>query len=109
MCRDDNGFQAVNFLEFISFRIGGTGHAGELLVHTEVVLEGNRSESLVFLLNLNAFFSFDGLMQTIGPAASFHQAAGEFVNDDDFAVLNDIVLIFNEQCVGAKCCIQVVQ
>ena len=23
MCRDDNGFQAVNFLEFISFRIGG--------------------------------------------------------------------------------------
>ena len=48
-------------------------------------------------------------VDNIFTAASFHQAAGEFVNDDDFAVLNDIVLIFNEQCVGAKCCIQVVQ
>ena len=107
--RDDNSFKTVNFLEFIGFRIGCTGHTGKLLVHTEVVLESNRGECLVFLLNLNAFFSFDGLMQTIGPAASFHQAAGEFVNDDDFAVLNNVMLIFNEQCVGTKCCIQVVQ
>ncbi|CCX85373.1 uncharacterized protein BN548_01017 [Parasutterella excrementihominis CAG:233] len=109
MGRDDNGFKTVNFLEFIGFRIGRTGHTGELFIHAEVVLEGNRRESLVFLLDFNAFFGFNGLMQTIGPAASFHQTAGEFINDDDFAVLNDIVLVFNKERMRAKCCIQVVQ
>ena len=109
VCRDDNRFQTVNFLEFISFRIGRTGHTGELFIHTEVVLEGNRRESLVFLLNFNAFFGFNGLMQTVGPTASFHQTTGEFVNDNDFAVLNDIVLVFDKERMSTERCIQIVK
>ena len=31
----------------VGFRHGGAGHAGELLVHAEVVLERNRGERLV--------------------------------------------------------------
>ena len=109
VCRDDNRFQTVNFLEFISFRIGRTGHTGELFIHTEVVLEGNRRKSLVFLLNFNAFFGFNGLMQTVGPTASFHQTTGEFVNDNDFAVLNDIVLVFDKERMSTERCIQIVK
>ena len=109
VCRDDNGFKTVNFLEFIGFRIGCTGHTGELFVHTEVVLEGNRRESLVFLLNLNAFFGFYSLMQTVGPAAPFHQTTGEFVNNNDFAVLNDIVLVFNKERMSTERCVQIVK
>ena len=45
------------------------------------------------LLDLHAFFGFDRLVQTVGPATAFHQASGEIVNDDHFAVLHDVLMI----------------
>jgi hypothetical protein len=36
-------------------------------------------------------------VQAVGPAPARHQAAGEFVDDDDFAVLHDVVLVAVEQ------------
>ncbi len=47
-------------------------------------------------------FRFDGLVETIGPAPSGHQAAGEFVDDDDFAILHDVLLILVIQRVRAQ-------
>ena len=38
-------------------------------------------------------------MQAVGIAAAFHHAAGEFVDDDDLVVLDDIVLVALEQRV----------
>ncbi len=40
-------------------------------------------------------------MQTVAPAAAGHQAAGELVDDDDLAVLDDVVLVALEEHVGA--------
>ena len=48
-------------------------------------------------------------MQTVGPTASFHQTTGEFVNDNDFAVLNDIVLVFDKERMSTERCIQIVK
>jgi hypothetical protein len=59
----------------------------ELAVHAEVVLEGDRGERLVLVLDLHAFLGLDRLVQAVGPAPARHQAAGELVDDDDFAVL----------------------
>ena len=93
MRRDNNRFQPINILEFVSFRVRRTRHTRQLLIHTEVVLEGNGGKSLVFLIDLDAFFGFNGLMQTFRPTAARHQTAGEFINDDDFTILHNVMLV----------------
>ena len=42
-------------------------------------------------------------MQSIGPATSLHGTAGVFIDDDDFAVFNDVVNVAGEQRVRAQC------
>ena len=44
-------------------------------------------------MDLDVFFGFDGLVEAVGVAAAGHEAAGEFVHDDDFAVLDDVVAV----------------
>ncbi|MNS13705.1 hypothetical protein D3C72_453040 [compost metagenome] len=100
--RDDDRFKPVDFLELVRFRIGRAGHAGQLFVHAEVVLERDGCQRLVFVLDLHAFLGFDGLVQAIGPAAAHHQAAREFVDDHHLAVLHDVLLVAEEQVVGAQ-------
>jgi hypothetical protein len=100
--RDDHRFQTVDLVELVGFGVGRAGHAGQLAVHAEVVLEGDRGERLVLGLDLHAFLGLDGLVQAVGPAPAGHQAAGEFVDDDHFAVLHDVVLVAVEQIVGAQ-------
>ena len=83
--------ELVDVLEFGGLGLGGAGHAGELLVEAEVVLEGNGGQRLIFLADVDAFLSFDGLMKAVGPAAAGHKAAGELVDDDDLAVLDHVL------------------
>ncbi len=106
--RDHDHFQAVDLLEFIGFGVGRAGHAGQLLVHPEVVLERDRRQRLVFLLDGDAFLGLDRLVQAVGPAAARHQAAGEFVDDDDLVVLHHVVLVAMEQAVRAQRGVQMV-
>src|SRR5205823_5340271 len=91
--RNHNHFQLVDFVELGGFGFGGTGHSRKLLIHAEVVLEGDGGQSLVFALDLNFFFGFDGLVQSVGPAAAGHHASGEIVNDDDLAILHYVLHI----------------
>ena len=58
----------------------------ELLVHAEVVLERDRREGLVLLLDPHALLGLDRLVQTLAPAAAFEDAAGELVDDLHLAV-----------------------
>ena len=99
--RDDNGFEAVDVLEFKGFGICSTGHACQLGVEAEEVLVGDRSERLRFLFDRHAFFDFDCLVQAVRPAAAFHGATGEFVNDDNFVVADNVVHIFVIEVVCA--------
>ena len=70
------------------------------MIEAEVVLEGDGRQRLVFLADVDAFLGFDGLVQTVGPAAAGHQAAGEGVDDDDFAVLHHVVHVALVESVG---------
>ena len=83
--------KVVDFLELNRFRIRGSGHASQFIVHAEVILDRYARKSLIFLTNPNALLGFDGLMQPIRPASAGHETTGKFINDDDFAVLNYIV------------------
>ena len=60
--RNDLHGQVVDLAELSVLGHGRTGHAAELVVQTEVVLERDGGERLVLLANEHAFLGLDGLM-----------------------------------------------
>ena len=94
--------EVVDVHELVGFGQRRAGHAGELLVHAEVVLERDRGERLVLRLDRLVLFRLQRLVQTFRIAAARHHAAGELVDDDDLAVPHDVVLVGGEQLVGAQ-------
>ncbi len=100
--RDDDDVELVDLVELGRLGVGRAGHARELLVHAEVVLEGDRGEGLVLALDLDALLGLDGLVQAVRPAPAGHHAAGELVDDDDLAVLDQVVDVALVEGVGAQ-------
>ena len=72
------------------------------MIHTEVVLQGDGSESLGSGLDLHHFLGLDSLVETVAPAASLHYTAGLLVDDLDLAVDDDVVHVAVEHCVGLE-------
>src|SRR4051794_27869974 len=89
--RDLDDVQVVDLDELLLLGLRGARHAGELVVEAEVVLEGDRRERDVLLLDADALFRLDRLVQALAPAPAFHDPAGELVDDLDLAVLHDVV------------------
>ncbi len=83
--------QVVDLDELLLLGLGGAGHAGELLVETEVVLQRDRGERLVLLLDPDTLLRLDRLVEAVAPAAALHDPARELVDDLDLAVLEDVV------------------
>ena len=100
--------EVVDVHELVGFRHRRAGHAGELVVHAEVVLEGDRGERLVLGLDRLALLGLERLVQAVGIAPARHHAAGELVDDDHLAVADDVVLVAREQLVGAQRLVDVV-
>ena len=88
---DDHHFQPVDALELGRLGVGGAGHARELVVHAEQVLEGDAGQGLVVALDGHAFLRLHRLVQAVGPAPALEGTAGELVDDDHLAVADDIV------------------
>ena len=106
--RDDDDVELVDLGELFGLGVGRAGHAGELLVLAEVVLEGDGRERLVLALDLDLLLGLDRLVQAVAPAAARHQAAGELVDDDDLAVLHHVVDVALEERVRAQRLVDVV-
>ena len=100
--RDGHDLQAVGVHQLGRLGRGRTGHAGELVVHAEVVLQGDRGEGLVLLLDLHALLGLDGLVQTLAPAPALEDAAGELVDDLHLAAADDVVLVPLVQLLGLQ-------
>ena len=56
--------QFVNLIKLFAFGLGRTGHTGKFFVEAEIVLERNRGQCHRLFLNGDAFFGFDGLVET---------------------------------------------
>ena len=89
--RDLDDVEVVDLDELLLLRLRRTGHAGELLVQAEVVLQRDRRERDVLLADAHALLGLDRLVQALAPAAALHDAAGELVDDLDLALLHDVV------------------
>ena len=98
--RDRDDAELVDRVELGGLGLGRAGHAGELVVHAEVVLQGDRGERLVLVLDLDALLRLDRLVHALVVAPSGQHAAGVLVDDEDLAVHDDVVLVLLEQLLG---------
>jgi hypothetical protein len=89
--RDLDDVKVVDLDELLLLGLRRSGHAGELLVETEVVLERDGRERDVLLPDGDALFRLDRLVEAFAPAPALHDAAGELVDDLDLTVLDDVV------------------
>ena len=106
--RDLDDLELVDVEELVGLGRGRAGHAGELLVEPEIVLERDGGQRLVLGLDLHVLLRLERLVQALRIAAARHHAAGELVDDDDFVVADDVVLVALEQRVGAQRLVDVV-
>ena len=70
------------------------------MVHTEVVLQGDRGECLCSGLYLYTFLSLDRLVQAIGITTSVHDTTRLLVNDLHLTVDNHVFVVFLEHGVS---------
>ena len=98
---DGHDAELVDLVELVGLGHRRARHAGELVVETEVVLQRDRGESLVFGLDLDAFLGLDRLVQALVVAAALEEAAGVLVDDEDLAVEDDVVAVALEELLSA--------
>ena len=106
--RDGHDGQLVDLAELGILGHGGAGHAGELLVEAEVILQRDGGERLVLLAHEHLFLGLHRLVQALRPAAALHDAAGELVDDLHLAVHHDVVHVAVEQELRLERLLQVV-
>ncbi len=94
--------QAVDLVQLFSLGDRCSRHACQLLVHAEVVLQGDGSQSEILTLHLHPLFGLDGLVQPLRIAPPVHQAAGELVNDDHLPVFDDVVAVAMEDGLSSQ-------
>ena len=100
--RDLDDRQLVDLHELGRLGQRRTGHARELVVHPEVVLERDRRERLVLLLDAHALLRLDRLVQALRPAPALEDPAGELVDDLDLAVDHRVVDVALVQRLGLQ-------
>ena len=102
MGRDGDDLELVDLVELLGLGHRRAGHPRQLVVQPEVVLERDRGERHALALDAQAFLGLDRLVEALAPASARHLSAGEFVDDDDLAVLDDVVAVALVEGVGAQ-------
>ena len=98
--RDDHDVELVDAPELRSLRLGRTGHTGQLVIHAEIVLQGDRGEGLRRRFDLHALLGFDGLVQAVRIAAPVEDTPRLFVDDLHLVVHHHVFDVFLEHGVG---------
>ena len=91
--RHNHHLQLINLAKFFGVGIGSSRHPRQFFIHSEIILESDRRQSPAFLLDPNAFFGFDRLVQAAGITPTEHQTSGKFINNNDFSVFNDVIAV----------------
>ena len=100
--RDRHDLEVVDLVELLGLGHRRAGHTGQLVVQAEVVLERDGGERHGLALDAQALLRLDRLVEALAPAPARHLATGELVDDDDLAVLDDVVAVALVQRVGAQ-------
>ena len=98
----------VNLTELCVLSHCSTSHTRELVIHEEVILERNSCQSLVFFTYLNVLFCLDCLVKTLRIATAFHNTTSKLVNNLNFTVNDNILLVTMEHVLSLQCLLQVI-
>ncbi len=98
----DHHVKLVYGPELSGLRLRRTGHSGQLMIHSEIVLKGDGGESLGGILHLHVLLGLHRLMQSVAPAPALHDSAGLLVHDLHLAVHYDVVHILLEHGIGLE-------
>ena len=99
--RDGHYIELIDIPKFACFGFCRTGHTRKLVIHAEVVLQGDCGKCLCSGFHLHVLLGFYCLVQSIAPAATFHNTAGLLVYYLHLVVVGyHIVYIARKQCVG---------
>ena len=99
--RDGHDAQRVDLLELVGLGHGRAGHARELVVEAEVVLESDRGQGLVLRLDLHALLGLDGLVESLVVAPALEEATGVLIDDENLTVEDDVVAVLLEEFLGS--------
>ena len=91
--RNLDDVELVDLRELVGLGRGRAGHARQLLVEPEVILEGDRRQRHVLGLDGRVLLRLQRLVQAFRVAPPRHHAAGELVDYDDLVVADDVVLV----------------
>src|SRR5262245_48325533 len=105
--RDADDLEVVDLVELLGLGHRRAGHAGELVVEAEVVLERDRGHRHALALDPEPLLGLDRLVEALAPAPPGHLAARELVDDDDLAVLDDVVAVALVERVGPEGLVEV--
>lgn len=105
--RDRHHAELVDLVQLGRLGLGGAGHAGQLVVEPEVVLQRDGGQRLVLSLDLDVLLGLDGLVHALVVAAAVEHATGELVDDEHLAVAHDVVLVAVEQLLGLQRVVEV--
>ena len=100
--RDGQHPQLVNVEELLSLGLGRAGHARQLGVEAEVVLDGDRGQRLGFALDLDVLLGLDCLVQSLTPTPAAHETASVLVDNDDLVVLHHVLDVALVKAVGLE-------
>ena len=95
--RDRHDAQLIGRHELGRLGLGGSGHARELVVEAEVVLQRHGRKSLVLGLDRHRLLRLDRLVDALVVATADQDAAGVLVDDHDLVVHHDVVGVALEQ------------
>ena len=88
-------------MELRLFSLSGTSHPSQFIIHTEIILDSNRSESLGFSFYFYSFLGFNGLMQSVTPSTARHLTASKFINNHDISIFpNNVLFILLKKCIS---------
>ena len=102
VCRNLYNVELVDIPELACLCRSSTGHTSELVVHTEVVLQCDGSECLCGCLHLYVLLSLYSLVESVAPAAAFHDTACLLVDNLHLAVHNNVLVVLVEHGVSLQ-------
>ena len=94
--------ELIDVPELTGLGAGSTCHTRKLVVHTEVVLQGDGGKGLCGSLYLDMLLGLDSLVQAVAPASAFHDTACLLVDNLHLAVHHDVFVVLVEHGVGLQ-------
>jgi hypothetical protein len=95
--------EAVDRPQLATYLTGRAGHPGEAQIPPEKPLVAEARQGFMEVREGTALFGFDELVQAMFPRPIGHDAAGELVDDLDFAILDQVMRVAPHQVQGGQC------